>query len=119
MGGTRRILACVQSTSRARHCPDSGSSAERVLQNRRVRPGHARISRLRLHRAPQAPSRTGSSGREAGGGERHREMKINRLVSVAAFTLITAMPLGAQAPKEWLLRADRSTSAESPLTRGG
>ena len=45
-------------------------------------------------------------------------MKITRLVSVAAFTLITAMPLGAQAPKGWLLRADRSTSASDPDAPG-
>lgn len=45
-------------------------------------------------------------------------MKTTRLVSVAAFTLITAMPLGAQAPKDWLLRADRSTSAADPDAPG-
>ena len=45
-------------------------------------------------------------------------MKMNRLVSVAAFTLVTAMPVAAQAPKEWLLRADRSTSAADPDAPG-
>ena len=45
-------------------------------------------------------------------------MNMTRFVSVAAFTLITAMPLGAQAPKEWRLRADRSTSAADPDAPG-
>lgn len=45
-------------------------------------------------------------------------MKMIRLVPVAAFTLIAAMPLGAQAPKGWLLRADRSASAADPDAPG-
>jgi len=45
-------------------------------------------------------------------------MKITRLASVAAFTLITVMPLAAQAPKGWLLRADRSANASDPDAPG-
>ena len=45
-------------------------------------------------------------------------MKMTRLVSIAAFTLITAIPLAAQAPKDWLLRADRSASASDPDAPG-
>ena len=43
---------------------------------------------------------------------------MSRLLSVAALTLITAIPLGAQAPKGWLLRADRSVSAADPDAPG-
>ena len=43
---------------------------------------------------------------------------MTRLASIAAFTLITAMPLAAQAPKGWLLRADRSASASDPDAPG-
>jgi len=45
-------------------------------------------------------------------------MKITRLASIAAFTLITVMPLAAQAPKGWLLRADRSANASDPDAPG-
>jgi hypothetical protein len=45
-------------------------------------------------------------------------MKITRLAYIAALTLITAIPIGAQAPKDWLLRADRSTSAADPDAPG-
>jgi hypothetical protein len=45
-------------------------------------------------------------------------MKMTRLASIAAFTLITAIPLAAQAPKGWLLRADRSASASDPDAPG-
>ena len=45
-------------------------------------------------------------------------MKMTRRVAVATLTLITAMPLGAQAPKNWLLRADRSVSAADPDAPG-
>src|SRR6185369_6765421 len=118
MGGARRVVACLQSTSGARHRPDPGSPAERDLQNRRGCPGDARVSCLRLPGPPRASSCAGSPGREAGGGEYHRRMKMTRLVSIAAFTLITAIPLGAQAPKDWLLRADRSASASDPDAPG-
>jgi len=45
-------------------------------------------------------------------------MKMNRLVSIAAFALVTAIPIAAQAPKDWLLRADRSASAADPDAPG-
>jgi hypothetical protein len=45
-------------------------------------------------------------------------MKMTRFVSIAAFTLITVMPLSAQAPKGWMVRADRSTSASDPDAAG-
>jgi len=45
-------------------------------------------------------------------------MKMTRLASIAAFTLITAIPLAAQAPKGWLLRADRSANASDPDAPG-
>ena len=45
-------------------------------------------------------------------------MKMNRLVSIVAFTLVTAIPIGAQAPKDWLLRADRSANAADPDAPG-
>jgi hypothetical protein len=45
-------------------------------------------------------------------------MNMTRFVSVAAFTLITAMPLAGQAPKDWRLRADRSASAADPDAPG-
>ena len=43
---------------------------------------------------------------------------MNRLVCVAALTLLTAVPLVAQAPKGWKVRADRSTSASDPDAAG-
>ena len=43
---------------------------------------------------------------------------MNRLVCVAALTLLTAVPLVAQAPKGWKVRADRSTSASDPDASG-
>lgn len=43
---------------------------------------------------------------------------MTRFVSIAVLTLITAISLGAQAPKDWLLRADRSTSASDPDAPG-
>jgi hypothetical protein len=45
-------------------------------------------------------------------------MKMTRFLAVAVFTLITALPLGAQAPKDWLLRADRSANAADPDAPG-
>jgi hypothetical protein len=39
---------------------------------------------------------------------------MKRFAFVAALTLITAAPLIAQAPKGWMVRADRSTSASDP-----
>jgi hypothetical protein len=45
-------------------------------------------------------------------------MKMNRLVSIVAFTLVTTIPTGAQAPKDWLLRADRSANASDPDAPG-
>ena len=39
---------------------------------------------------------------------------MKRTVTVAALALLTAMPLIAQAPKGWMVRADRSTSASDP-----
>jgi hypothetical protein len=45
-------------------------------------------------------------------------MKMTRFASVAVLTLITAIPLAAQAPKGWLLRADRSASASDPDAPG-
>lgn len=43
---------------------------------------------------------------------------MTRFVSIALLTLFTAIPLAAQAPKDWLLRADRSTSASDPDAPG-
>jgi len=45
-------------------------------------------------------------------------MKMTRFVHIAALTLITAIPIAAQAPKGWLVRADRSTSAADPDAAG-
>jgi len=45
-------------------------------------------------------------------------MKMIRLISVGLFTLIAAMPLDAQAPRGWLLRADRSANAADPDAPG-
>jgi hypothetical protein len=41
-----------------------------------------------------------------------------RRAFVAAFVLLTAMPLLAQAPKGWRVRVDRSTSASDPDAAG-
>ena len=43
---------------------------------------------------------------------------MKRLVCVAALTLLTAIVLVAQAPKGWMVRADRSTSASDPDAAG-
>ncbi len=43
---------------------------------------------------------------------------MNRFVAAATLTLLTTMPLIAQAPKGWLLRADRSTNASDPDAPG-
>jgi hypothetical protein len=39
---------------------------------------------------------------------------MKRYLSVAALALLTVAPLVAQAPKGWMVRADRSTSASDP-----
>ena len=39
---------------------------------------------------------------------------MKRLITIAALALCTAIPLIAQAPKGWMVRADRSTSASDP-----
>jgi hypothetical protein len=39
---------------------------------------------------------------------------MKRYLSIAALALLTIAPLAAQAPKGWLVRADRSTSASDP-----
>jgi hypothetical protein len=39
---------------------------------------------------------------------------MKRHVSLALFVLLAVAPLAAQAPKGWLVRADRSTSASDP-----
>ncbi len=39
---------------------------------------------------------------------------MKRLVIIAALALVATMPLIAQAPKGWMVRADRSTSASDP-----
>ena len=39
---------------------------------------------------------------------------MKRLVTIAALALVTAIPLIAQAPKGWMVRADRSASASDP-----
>jgi hypothetical protein len=43
---------------------------------------------------------------------------MNRLATLAAFVLVTVLPLSAQAPKGWMVRADRSTSASDPDAAG-
>jgi hypothetical protein len=43
---------------------------------------------------------------------------MRRHVSVAVFALLAAVPLVAQAPKGWMVRADRSTSASDPDAAG-
>jgi hypothetical protein len=43
---------------------------------------------------------------------------MRRHVSVAVLVLFAAVPLIAQAPKGWMLRADRSTSASDPDAPG-
>ena len=39
---------------------------------------------------------------------------MKRFISIAALTLLAAAPLVAQAPKGWMVRADRSTNASDP-----
>ena len=39
---------------------------------------------------------------------------MKRIATLVALTVVTALPLIAQAPKGWLVRADRSTSASDP-----
>lgn len=39
---------------------------------------------------------------------------MKRIAIIAALTVVTALPLIAQAPKGWMVRADRSTSASDP-----
>ena len=39
---------------------------------------------------------------------------MKRYLSVATFALLAIAPLAAQAPKGWMVRADRSTSASDP-----
>src|SRR6266540_3906176 len=43
---------------------------------------------------------------------------MRRLIPVLMFAAIAAAPLLAQAPKGWMLRADRSTSASDPDAPG-
>ena len=43
---------------------------------------------------------------------------MKRLVSVAVLALFAVVPLVAQAPKGWMVRADRSTSASDPDAAG-
>src|SRR3954471_16712611 len=43
---------------------------------------------------------------------------MKRIVTILAVTLFTAIPLVAQAPKGWMVRADRSTSATDPDAAG-
>ena len=43
---------------------------------------------------------------------------MKRFVSIAALALLAAAPLIAQAPKGWMVRADRSTSASDPDAAG-
>jgi hypothetical protein len=41
-----------------------------------------------------------------------------RFTSITALVVLTAVPLVAQAPKDWMVRADRSTSASDPDAAG-
>src|SRR5205809_1377851 len=43
---------------------------------------------------------------------------MKRYLAVAALTLAVAVPLVAQSPKGWMVRADRSTSATDPDAAG-
>src|SRR3954467_3266320 len=43
---------------------------------------------------------------------------MKRFITLAAFALRPAAPLLAQAPKGWMVRADRSTSASDPDAAG-
>src|SRR3954469_800928 len=45
-------------------------------------------------------------------------MCMKRFISIAALALVAAAPLIAQAPKGWMVRADRSTSASDPDAAG-
>jgi hypothetical protein len=44
----------------------------------------------------------------------HQELTSMKRFAYLAVTLFTIIPLHAQAPRDWLLRADRSTSAADP-----
>jgi hypothetical protein len=44
--------------------------------------------------------------------------KMTRFVYIAALALLAIVPIDAQAPKGWLYRADRSTSASDPDAPG-
>src|SRR6185503_3576564 len=46
------------------------------------------------------------------------ERRMRRYISIAALSLAVIAPLGAQTPKGWKLRADRSTSAVDPDAAG-
>ena len=43
---------------------------------------------------------------------------MNRLATLAAFVLVTVLPLSAQAPKGWMVPPDRSMSASDPDAAG-
>ena len=43
---------------------------------------------------------------------------MTRVLAVASLALLTAIPLVAQAPKGWMVRPDRSTSASDPDAAG-
>lgn len=43
---------------------------------------------------------------------------MKRFVPIALFALLALVPLAAQAPKGWMVRADRSTSASDPDDAG-
>ena len=43
---------------------------------------------------------------------------MKRQLGIAAFALLTVVSLGAQAPKGWMVRPDRSTSASDPDAAG-
>ena len=43
---------------------------------------------------------------------------MKRFAYLTAFALLTAIPVTAQAPKGWMVRADRSTSASDPDAAG-
>ena len=43
---------------------------------------------------------------------------MKRFAYLTAFALLTAISIGAQAPKGWMVRADRSTSASDPDAAG-
>jgi hypothetical protein len=47
-----------------------------------------------------------------------QEISVKRSVAIAAFSVLAAVSLVAQAPKGWMLRADRSTAASDPDAAG-